>query len=228
MKRRAVRLQYAPVFAAVLMLGGCASTKPLVYSDPAFAPVLAPEPSTEAAPATGAIFTTASFSNPYGSQKAGRVGDVLTVQLVENTSAQKAASTEASKSSSVDGGASLLFGGTGAGFLGIEAENDQEFKGDGKSSINNRVQGNISVTVAQVLPNGNLMIRGEKLLTINQGTEFVRLSGVIRPQDVGPDNSVPSNRIANARIVYGSGGAIADANQMGWLSRFFNSPVWPF
>ena len=82
--------------------------------------------------------------------------------------------------------------------------------------------------MAKVLPNGNLYLKGEKKIWINQGQENVMLSGVVRPIDVAPDNSVPSSRVANARITYDGKGAIADANAAGWMSRFFNSPWTPF
>ena len=78
------------------------------------------------------------------------------------------------------------------------------------------------------LPNGNLHVRGEKIIGLNQGSEFLRISGIVRPQDVDSNNVVQSTKLANARIYYGGGGAIAEANTKGWLSRFFDSPVFPF
>ena len=92
----------------------------------------------------------------------------------------------------------------------------------------NRLDGDITVTVVRKLPNGNLFVRGQKWITINQSREFVRLQGMVRPFDVGPDNSVPSWRVADAEIAYGGRGTLANANQPGWLHRFFNAPLGPF
>src|SRR5690606_15887510 len=90
-------------------------------------------------------------------------------------------------------------------------------------------QGNITVTVAKRLSNGNLVVRGQKWIEINQGREFVRIQGVIRPLDIQPDNTIASYKVADASIAYGARGALADANRPGLLSRFFNpicSPPW--
>jgi flagellar L-ring protein precursor FlgH len=88
--------------------------------------------------------------------------------------------------------------------------------------------GDITVTIAQVLANGNLVVRGEKWLTLNQGEEFIQISGIVRPADISPDNSVPSLRLADARITYSGKGQVANSNRPGWLNRFFSSVVWPF
>ena len=84
------------------------------------------------------------------------------------------------------------------------------------------------MTVAERLPNGNLLVRGEKRITINQGQEFIRVQGIVRPVDIGPANTVPSTKIADATITYTGKGTLADSNRQGWLSRFFNSPWFPF
>ena len=101
-------------------------------------------------------------------------------------------------------------------------ENETEFDGEGASSQSNRLQGDITVTVAQRLPNGNLLVRGQKWIAINQGKEYVRIQGIVRPIDIDPDNSISSLKVADARISYGGTGALADANRPGLLSRFFN------
>ena len=105
---------------------------------------------------------------------------------------------------------------------------DNSFDGAGDSKQSNRLQGDITVTVARRLPNGNLVVRGQKWIGINQGREFVRIQGVIRPIDIQPDNSIASTKVADARISYGGQGPVANANSMGWLHRFFNSPLYPF
>jgi flagellar L-ring protein precursor FlgH len=105
---------------------------------------------------------------------------------------------------------------------------DSSFDGIGSSSQSNSLLGDITVTVVQRLPNGNLRIRGEKWVTLNQGREFIRLSGIIRPDDIEPDNSLESYRIADAQITYSSKGVLAAANRMGPISRFFNSIFHPY
>ena len=151
--------------------------------------------------------------------KARRVGDTVTIRLAERTQASKSASTDAKKDSTIDTGFPILLGGTvtlnGDEILNNEWETTQEFEGEGNSSQSNRLDGNITVTVAEVYPNGNLLVRGEKWLTLNQGEEFVQISGIVRPVDIGADNSVPSFKVADARITYSGKGTLADANQPG-------------
>ena len=103
-----------------------------------------------------------------------------------------------------------------------------DFSGDGASSLSNSLSGSITVFVAEVMPNGNLVIRGEKKLTLNQGDEYIRVTGIVRPMDVTPDNTIASTKVANAEIFYSGDGSINDANRMGWLARFFNGSMWPF
>jgi flagellar L-ring protein precursor FlgH len=104
---------------------------------------------------------------------------------------------------------------------------EREFSGKGDSSQSNSLTGEIAVTVVNVLPSGSLVVRGEKIIGLNQGSEFIRISGLVRPQDISTDNTVVSTKLANSRIFYGGGGSIAESNTQGWLSRFFNSPVFP-
>jgi flagellar L-ring protein precursor FlgH len=168
------------------------------------------------------------FENPI----ARHVGDVVTIVLSEATNAQKSATTKTQKSTSNTLPGVSLFGSPvtihGANVLSGNINDASKFDGEGNSAQSNSLTGYITATVAKVLPNGNLYIKGEKKIWINQGQENVVLSGVIRPIDLAPDNSIPSSRVANARISYGGKGAINDANAAGWLSRFFNSPWTPF
>jgi flagellar L-ring protein precursor FlgH len=105
---------------------------------------------------------------------------------------------------------------------------NKAFKGKGKTDQSNQLNGSISVTVVELLPNGNLKIRGEKRVTLNQGDEFVRLSGIVRPVDITPANVIDSQKIADATFMYTGEGSLADASTKGWLSRVFNSPWFPF
>lgn len=214
-----------------IFLVGCASNfvDQAVPDDPDFAPVL-PEDDAVEVIATGSLFNTNYANNLYSDIKAHRVGDIIIVNLVESTKAKKSANSALSK----DNGFSL---GAMTGPMGpvtmngspIEMGFNQgsEFSGQAGADQSNSLQGSISVTVVKVLANGNLMIRGEKWLMLNNGDEYIRLTGMIRPDDIGRDNEVNSKRIANARIQYGATGDLANSQQQGWLSRFFNSSFWP-
>jgi flagellar L-ring protein precursor FlgH len=170
----------------------------------------------------------ALFENPI----ARHVGDIVTIILNEATNAQKSATTKTSKSTNETLPGMSLFGSPvtihGASVLSGTVNDSSKFDGEGNSAQSNSLTGFVTVTVAKVLPNGNLYVKGEKKIWINQGQENVLLSGVIRPIDLAPDNSISSSKVANARITYGGRGAIADVNAQGWLSRFFNSPWTPF
>jgi len=112
--------------------------------------------------------------------------------------------------------------------LGAEYEAERDTSGSGQAGQSNSLSGSITVTVSEVLPNGILAVRGEKWMTLNTGDELVRIAGLVRADDITTDNTVPSTRIADARITYSGTGAFADASQPGWLDRFFISPLWPF
>ncbi len=116
----------------------------------------------------------------------------------------------------------------GSGYsMDFDLDNQRQFNGEGRSIQNNKLAGSISVTVAKVLANGNMVVQGEKWVRINQGNEFVRLSGIVRPQDIKADNTITSDRIANARISYGGTGQINNTNAQGWLSRILWGPLFP-
>ena len=212
----------------VAVFSGCASQPPMV-SDPTFAAVLEPEPRMLEPKRNGAIFNPEMHGGLFGDQKAFQVGDVLTVKLQEKTDASKSAKATSTKADNADMAVSSLFGLPANTVANMDAtlSATRSFGGDGTATQKNKLEGDITVTVARVLPNGNLIIQGEKFIGINQGLEFVRVSGVVRPADVARDNTVLSTRVANARIQYGGEGAINDANTQGWLGRFFNSPFFP-
>ena len=210
-------------------INGCSmmSTHPEDYTVPM------PEDQPEAAHvATGAIYQTnrdvALFENPV----AGRAGDILTVHLVENTSASKKSSTNTKKATNASLGVTNIFGRTptinGVNPLQAGMGDSSDFTGEGNSAQSNSLAGDITVTVAKRYANGNLLIRGQKWLSLNQGQEYVLIQGMVRQADVQPDNTIVSTKVANAKISYGGKGALADANAKGWLSRFFDSPLTPF
>ena len=210
---------------------GCAQTRIVVQPDPQYAPVdlnaieFKPEPN-------GSIFQTGRSVRLFEDNKAFRIGDVLSVTLLEATNASKSAETRTEKDDEAEIGASVLFGSEGPkvnGNLVLNSQFDAErdFSGKGDSAQSNSLEGEIAVTVVDVLPSGNLLVRGEKIIGLNQGSEFIRISGLVRPTDVSTDNIVVSSKLANARIFYGGGGTIAESNTKGWLSRFFDSPIFP-
>lgn len=218
-----------------VVLSGCVApaAKP---NDPYYAPVL-PRTPLPAAQNNGSIFQSGFENNLYGDRKAFRVGDVITITLSERMQASKNASSQMSKDSSANIGLTSLFGGgvsasnplTGNPMtLGAEYGAQRDTQGSGQAGQSNSLTGSITVTVAEVLPNGLLVVRGEKWMTLNTGDELVRIAGLVRSDDVARDNSVASTRIADARITYSGTGAFADASQPGWLDRFFISPLWPF
>jgi flagellar L-ring protein precursor FlgH len=223
-----------PALAAV-MLAGCMApaAKP---NDPYYAPVL-PRTPLPAAQANGAIFQSGFDQNLFTDRKAYRVGDIITVTLQERTQASKNASSDLSKTSNANIGLTSLFGGAVSGTnpltgnavdLGAEFGGSRSNNGASKAAQGNSLTGSLTVTVADVLPNGVLAVRGEKWLTLNTGNELMRITGLVRADDIATDNTVASTRVADARITYSGTGAFADTSQPGWLSQFFTSPLFPF
>ncbi len=220
----------APFVAAIAILGLSACGSLRMGAQPGSYPPAPPEVYAPSPPTTGAIYQPARNLTLFDDVTARRVGDTVTIVLAERTQASKSASTDATKDSSIDTGLPILGGGTvtlnGDEILSNKWETKQDFGGKGSSSQSNQLNGSITVTVAEVYPNGNLLVRGEKWLTLNQGEEFVQISGIIRPADIERNNSVPSFKVADARITYSGAGAVADANRPGLLARFFMK-LWP-
>ena len=222
------------IFALFLisLAGGCSQTRIVVQPDPQYAPV--DLNSIEFKPLeNGSIFQSGRSVRLFEDNKAYRIGDVLSVVLSESTNAFKSAETSTDKADEVDLSASAIFGSTGPTVngnpvLNSNLDGEREFSGSGDSAQSNSLSGEIAVTVVDVLPSGNLVVRGEKIIGLNQGSEYIRLSGIVRPEDIDTDNTIFSRKIANSRIYYGGGGVIAESNTKGWLSRFFDSPAFPY
>lgn len=217
------RLSELLILSIALVPAG-AHAKDKVAPD-AFA-VAMPEAPPAAPPANGAIFQ-GGYTPLTSGGRAGRVGDIITIQLVERTAATKSNSATTQRGGSIgltppSTGPLSLFSPSDIG-----ASGDQQFKGKGDAAQSNALSGEISVTIAEVYPNGMMLVRGEKLLTLNRGDERVQISGLVRPMDIGPDNRVLSTRVANANIRYVGKGEIARASKQGWLQRFF-SVISPF
>ncbi len=214
--------------AAILLLSGCASLK---VEEESYAPPYPSQPVYEP-PTSGAIYNNGLDVRLFEDRKATRVGDILTVRLREQTNASKNSATSTSKETEATLGNPTVFGRPitrdGTALFEGSLSGESSFDGSGSSSQSNSLLGDITVTVVERFPNGNLRIRGEKWVTLNQGREFIRLSGIIRPDDIEPDNSLQSYRIADAQITYSSKGVLAAANRMGFVSRFFNSVFHPY
>ncbi len=213
----------------IIGIAGCANTPPT--PDPQFSSVR-PQYTQPLPINDGSIYRAGYEMALFSDQRARRPGDIITIVLVEKTNASKKATTKTKKDNSMDIASPSLYGGPvthiGKEILAATADAQREFTGEGDTTQSNSLTGRISVTVVDVFPNGNLMVRGEKLLTLNQGSERVQISGIVRAADVAPDNTVQSTQVADAQIVYAGEGALADANSPGWLARFFQSSWWPF
>lgn len=218
------------IFMGGIHLQGCVIHAPPKPNDPHYAPVLAPTPAVPP-PANGSLYRQGAEVSLFTDRKAGHIGDILTVVLEENTVSRKSSNVDISKESetSIADGTAL---GNPVAFKGLSLDASlsagREFNGEAGAAQSNNLIGDVAVSVVDVWPNGTLVIRGEKWITLNRGDEFIRISGLVRPEDVRQDNTVLSNKVANARITYAGTGALADSQTMGWMSRFFNSAYWPF
>ncbi|MEQ5833491.1 flagellar basal body L-ring protein FlgH [Marinobacter mangrovi] len=217
-----------PLLIVILAaLQGCqAVSRPrAVPDDPDYAPVMA-QSMMQRDPSSGAIYQTTRNFNFYGDRVALNVGDVLMVNLEEQTQASKSADNEIKKENQVDFNDGSILGLDKLN-LATNPQFNRDFKGQANADQSNSLAGSITVTVTDVYPNGVLRIRGEKWISLTNGDEYIRLTGLVRPQDISTDNTVSSNRIADARIAYGGTGDFDDATRQGWLSRFFNSEWFP-
>ncbi|MGK2910747.1 MAG: flagellar basal body L-ring protein FlgH [Sphingobium sp.] len=215
------------------VLASLAVASVMLGAQPAFAKRKAPpveylptysEPVPVPAAPNGSIFQIASgYSALTSGARASTVGDIITITLVERTQASKSTSANTSR----DGSIGLTPPTTGLLNLfkpsDISASGTNAFKGTGTAAQSNTLSGEITVTIAKVYPNGTMLVRGEKALTLNRGDEFIQISGLVRQADVSPDNRVLSTRVADAKIIYTGKGEIARASRQGWLQRFFTA-----
>ena len=213
-----LRLSYLPVVCILLL--SCSTPDSVIL------PQLEIERTTVPGRITGSIYQNQTSQSLFQDIKARRQGDILTVMLVEQTNAQNTANSSLSRSQdSTLGAPSIGLRTIDDLTLGVNSEN--EFTGQSANGQSNSLNGNIAVTVKEVLPGGTLLVEGEKWIQINQSQEFVRLEGVIRERDVLPNNVVYSSQVAGARITYSSKGDMAVAGRPAWGSRFFSN-IWPF
>jgi flagellar L-ring protein FlgH len=210
-------------------LSACGLISPAHHKpDPVVARVLPPPtPRTD-----GAIYQSGQQIELFADLKARRVGDVLTIRLTEVTNASKSAVTKTTKTTTVNNSGPTIMGRTittgGVPIFTTTLAGADSFDGEGSSTQGNTLAGSLTVTVMEVQPNGNLVVQGDKTLRLNQGDEFVHVSGVVRIADIEVDNTVTSDRVSDAHISYSGKGVINSANRMGWLARFFNSAFAPY
>ena len=227
LKTEDLRLAPIAMLAAAFSITACVSPPHVDNYDATW-----PEEAPSSIASNGAIYQAGHEVALFENSVARHVGDLITIHLVEQTSASKSSSTSTKKTSKAAlpgptiAGKAVTFHGNE--ILSADLDHDSSFDGQGDSAQSNKLAGDITVTVAKRLANGNLLVRGQKWIAINQGKEFVRLQGIIRPIDVDPDNSIASNKVADATISYGGQGALADANTKSWLARFFDHPLMPF
>jgi len=194
--------------------------------DPYYTPIYDNGMTSAQAP-TGGIYQTGMGDVFFGDQKASKVGDILTINLNETTTSTKANAATVSKSSSATIENPTI--------LGQELKMDTtvpqqgtDFSGNASANQNNSLNGTITVTVYKTYSNGLLAVRGEKWLRLNQGDEYIRFSGLVRKQDISPDNTVESQRVADARITYSGTGEVAAGSEQGWVSRLLNTRDMPY
>ena len=224
------------VLLSASMLAGCGGIE--TRSHPAYAPM---EPIVYTNPkegeSAGSLYNEQRGMSLFADTRARSVGDIISIVLTESTQASKNAGTAIARDAGIDVSQPTIFGRSNPDFSvdgrkGLTLEqsiaSESEFSGNGSTNQSNSLSGAIAVQVARVLPNGNLMVQGEKWLALNKGEEFIQLRGIVRPEDISATNRIPSTLVADARISYGGTGMIDRANSPGWFSKFFNSPLNPF
>lgn len=214
------------VLLALVVTAGCTTVPPTNVHQPMSA---RPAPRYESTQANGAIYQAANSRPLFEDRRARYVGDTITVAITENTSASAKSNNKLDKSNVGKASIGALSGLPGQTLLGLDynTSSSNAFSGKGEAANNNVFTGNITATVIDVLPNGNLLVSGEKQLAIGHEQEYVRISGVVNPNFVDASNTVASSKIADARIEYKSAGQISEGQIMGWLARFFLN-VMPF
>lgn len=220
----------APAIGAALLSTGCASLSPPPPVDilPTAPPPLATTVRTPP-PVTGGLFHQASYRPGFEDRRARMVGDNVTIQIVENVTASQKSSSTVDRTSEVSAGVTALpfTNKTFTDKLGVGANSGNAFSGKGGTESANTFQGSITATVIDVLPNGHLIVAGEKQIGVNQNVDVLRFSGTVDPRALQPGSIINSTQVANVRVESRGRGAQNEAQTMGWMGRFFNS-VTPF
>jgi flagellar L-ring protein precursor FlgH len=218
------------LLCVIVLLQGCVLEPPAIPDDPEYAPVISATARDEQR-FQGSLYQSGRSTFLFEDRKAHRVGDILIIVLSESTNASKKAETEIDKKTAISIAAPTILGrslSVGSTDLSAAVAQERGFEGDASSDQSNSLQGTIAVTISNILPNGLMEVRGEKWMTLNSGEEYIRIKGLVRPEDIGPDNTILSSRVANARIAYSGTGDFANSNKQGWIARMFNLELWPF
>jgi flagellar L-ring protein precursor FlgH len=181
-------------------------------------------PAANAAP-TGGIYQGASYRPLFEDRKPRYVGDILTIQINEKLNASQTANSNTERKAEFELGLPGIKGVLGKDIKPVDASANatNTFDGKGATSSSNLFTGTITVTVVEVLANGNLRVAGEKQIGVRRNSEVLKFSGVVNPAQIQPGNVVSSTQVADARLDYRGGGYIEEAQIKGWLSRFFDS-----
>jgi len=214
---------------ACLGLAGCETLYPVPKVDVAGSPKVRPAPVVAPQTASGSIFQSSQYRPLFEDHRARLVGDTLTVQIVEKVAASQKSTSSIDKGGSISAGVTALPGIRPGAFMRATAEGNSSntFAGKGSTENTNDFSGIITSVVTEVLPNGHLLITGEKQIGVNQNVDVLRFSGQVDPKAIQPGNTVRSAEVANVRVDHRGRGAQADANGIGWLGRFFLN-VLPF
>ncbi|MDL2216553.1 flagellar basal body L-ring protein FlgH [Desulfovibrio sp. OttesenSCG-928-M14] len=226
----------------VAMLAACAAQERHVVPSPPMTPPQAyTEPEAKHAN-PGSMFSAAEATDLYADNRARRVGDIILIKVVENSKSKSKADTTAEKEASHELGVAALFGmeqsgiipGAGGKFSGkvgvspmLSTSTRSDLSATGETKRENYVTATIGARVLQVLPGNVLQVQGAREIRVNEETQYMVVSGLVRAQDVGSDNSVESTQLADSRVEYYGKGVLADKQRQGWLSRLLDN-VWPF
>jgi flagellar L-ring protein precursor FlgH len=219
---------------SLLVLQGCSSTPERLEEfsyEPSYPMNLAQAPR----PANGSLYQSAQAMTLFDDARAHRVGDIITISLIEKFNANKKDQASFNRSNQADFGVSNplnllgrgpadIAGALGTGGIGYGSSNN--FSGNSDIKQDSSVSGSVAVTVVEVIPNGNLVVRGEKWITVHDGEEVIRFAGIVRPQDIKPDNTIDSTKVADVRLIYRDTGIAGDTARPGAMTRFL-SKFWP-
>ena len=225
-------MHFPLLVSTAFVLSGCAAQQ-VAGPSPDYAPVV-PEPKVASSIPTGSIYSPSNADSWFGEKKTYQVGDVITVLLSESMNGSASATNEASRETSTDvlTAAQIARIGSPGGLLldsqnGTPIDTTIESAGSGATGQSASLTGTMTAQVVDIYPNGNLMIRGEKIVNFSTGSEVIQVKGIIRPQDVQPDNTVQSKRIASAQISYKGTGQNANASRTPWGTNLLMA-IWPF
>ena len=223
-------MQHFLMTFGVLMIAGCAGPQKVAGPSPEFAPII-PVANQQSAIPTGSVYNVAFSDSWFGEKKAYRVGGIVTVVLDESVDADTTTKNTASRKTKTDVLSPLQLAkwGSPGGFLSSDLQEENEVSSTGSGVIDQSatLKGTMTAQIVEVYPNGNLLIRGEKIVNFSSGSEVVQVKGIIRPEDIQPDNTVQSKRLASAQITYKGVGPNANVQKIPWGTNLLLS-IWPF